>query len=61
VVARIEGRRQGKTVLLSVYYDSMPAGPGASDGGVGVVAALEIARALKADPAPNNPIILLFN
>jgi len=28
---------------------------------VGVVAALEIARALKADPAPNNPIILLFN
>src|SRR5712671_1619531 len=61
LVARIEGRRPGKAVLLSVHYDSVAAGPGASDDGVGVAAALEIARALKADPAPRNPIVLLFN
>ncbi len=61
LLARIEGRRPGKAVLLSVHYDSVPAGPGASDDGVGVAAALEIARALKADPAPPNPIVLLFN
>ena len=61
LVARIEGRRPGKAVLLSVHYDSVPAGPGASDDGAGVAAALEIARALKADPAPRNPIVLLFN
>jgi hypothetical protein len=48
-------------VLLSVHYDSVPAGPGASDDGAGVAAALEIARALKADPAPRNPIVLLFD
>jgi len=61
LVARIEGRRPGRAVLLSVHYDSVPAGPGASDDGAGVAAALEIARALKADPAPPNPIVLLFN
>ena len=61
VVARIEGSHPEKSVLLSVHYDSVPAGPGASDDGVGVAAALEIARALKADPAPLHPVILLFN
>jgi Peptidase family M28 len=61
LAVRIEGRRLRRTVLLSVHYDSVPAGPGASDDGAGVAAALEIARALKADPAPPNPIVLLFN
>ena len=61
VLARIEGVRPGKAVLLSVHYDSVAAGPGASDDGIGVAAALEIARVLKTDPAPQNPIVLLFN
>ncbi|HKC60819.1 MAG TPA: M20/M25/M40 family metallo-hydrolase [Myxococcales bacterium] len=61
LVARIEGTRPGKAVLLSVHYDSVPAGPGASDDGAGVAAALEIARALKADPAPPHPVVFLFN
>ena len=61
VLARLDGTDGGKAVLLSVHYDSVPAGPGASDDGVGVAAALEVARALKADPPPKNPIILLFN
>src|SRR5215470_5806448 len=61
VVARIEGSRPGKAVLLSVHYDSVAAGPGAGDDGAGVAAALEIVRALKSDPPPLHPIVLLFN
>jgi hypothetical protein len=45
---------------LSAHYDSVPAGPGASDDGAGVAGMLEIARILKARPAPRHPIVLLF-
>ncbi|HWE25618.1 MAG TPA: M28 family peptidase, partial [Myxococcales bacterium] len=45
VLARLDGTGRGKAVLLSVHYDSVPAGPGASDDGIGVAAALEVARA----------------
>ena len=61
VIARLDGTRAGKAVLLSVHYDSVPAGPGASDDGVGVAAALEVARALKQGRPAANPIVLLFN
>lgn len=61
VLARLDGASAGKAVLLSVHYDSVPAGPGASDDGIGVAAALEVARALKAGPAPKNGVMLLFN
>src|SRR5207245_1604029 len=61
VIARLDGQRAGKGVLLSVHYDSVPAGPGASDDGAGVSAALEIARALKAGPPPERPVLLLLN
>jgi hypothetical protein len=61
VLARLDGMRGGKAVLLSVHYDSVAAGPGASDDGVGVAAALEVARALKASAPLKNPIIFLFN
>ncbi len=47
-------------VLLSAHYDSVPAGPGASDDGAGVASMLEIARILKTLPAPRHPIILLI-
>jgi hypothetical protein len=47
-------------VLLSAHYDSVPAGPGASDDGAGVAAVLEIARILVAMPAPPHPIVLLL-
>src|SRR5438445_4253722 len=61
VLARVDGAGGGKAVLLSVHYDSVPAGPGASDDGVGVAAAREIARILKAQPAAKNPVISVFN
>ena len=46
VVATI-GPAQGRHVLLVSHYDSTPAGPGASDDGIGVAAMLETAFLLK--------------
>jgi len=65
VVARLDssGDPSGSqdAVLLSSHYDSVPAGPGYSDDGTSVAAALEIARALKAMPAPLHPVIFLID
>jgi len=46
-------------VLLTAHYDSVPAGPGASDDGAGVANLLEIARILTVMPARRHPIVLL--
>ena len=43
------------------HYDSVPAGPGASDDGAGVAAVLEIARILKAGPPPRHGVLLLID
>jgi Peptidase family M28 len=51
----------GDMVLLAAHYDSVPAGPGDSDDGTGMATVLEIARALKALPAPRHSIILLID
>jgi hypothetical protein len=62
IVARLNGGNadSGKgLVLLAAHYDSVPAGPGASDDGAGVATVLEIARILAARPAPRHPIVLL--
>jgi Peptidase family M28 len=47
-------------VMLAAHYDSVPAGPGASDDGVGVANLLEIARVLSVTPPPKHPIVLLI-
>ena len=62
VIARLDGTDPASgAVLLAAHYDSVPAGPGAGDDGVGVASVLEIARVLKAEPARRHPIILLIN
>jgi peptidase M28-like protein len=61
VVAALPGRQAGKAVLLCAHYDSVGAGPGASDDGMGVAALLEIARIVKAEPARENPVLFLFD
>ncbi len=65
VVARLEGTEgdpdASDAVLLSAHYDSVPAGPGDSDDGTGMAAVLEIARALKALPAPRHSVVLLID
>jgi hypothetical protein len=50
----------GDAVLLASHYDSVPAGPGASDDGAAVATELEIARILAARPTPPHPMVLLF-
>jgi Peptidase family M28 len=47
-------------VMLAAHYDSVPAGPGASDDGAGVATMLEIARILAARPRPPHPVVLLI-
>jgi hypothetical protein len=61
VVARFEGLESGAAVLLAAHYDSVPAGPGASDDGAGTATELEIARALKSLPKPRHSIIFLID
>jgi Peptidase family M28 len=50
-------------ILLAAHYDSVGAGPGASDDGVGVAAALEIARIISAAgaAATRHPIVILIS
>jgi Peptidase family M28 len=57
-LGNISGR--GDAVLLASHYDSVPAGPGASDDGAAVATELEIARILAARPAPPHSVVLLF-
>jgi hypothetical protein len=61
VLARLDGREPGVSVLLASHYDSVPAGPGASDDGVGTATVLEIARVLKTIPAPRHSVIFLID
>jgi len=61
VVARLDGTTPGNAVLVSAHYDSVPAGPGASDDGVGTACVIEIARAIKARPKLTHPVIFLLN
>ncbi|MGC1201116.1 MAG: M20/M25/M40 family metallo-hydrolase [Candidatus Acidiferrales bacterium] len=61
ILARLDGSAPGQAVLLASHYDSVPAGPGASDDGAGVAAVLEIARALKSFPQPRHSIVLLID
>jgi len=61
VLARLDGLESGSAVLLAAHYDSVPAGPGASDDGAGTATALEIARVLKNIPQPRHAIVLLID
>lgn len=58
VIARAPGTRQGDVVLLAAHYDSVAAGPGASDDGMGVATLLEVARAIRNDH-PRNRVTFL--
>jgi hypothetical protein len=61
VLARLPGREPGKSVLLAAHYDSVPAGPGASDDMAGVAAVLEVARVLKTRPPLRHGVLLLLD
>lgn len=57
IIARPPGAA-GDIVLVVAHYDSVAAGPGASDDGVGVAALLETARAIRGERS-RNPVAFL--
>ena len=61
ITAVAPGSVKAPAVMLVAHYDSVAAGPGASDDGAGVAALLEIARVLAAEPARRNPVVFLFD
>ncbi len=60
VLARIPGASSTGAVLLMAHYDGVPHSPAAADDGVGVVAILEVLRALQAGPPLANDLIVLL-
>ncbi len=51
----------GRAILLVAHYDSVPAGPGASDDESGVATVIETARALRAEGrASDHPVLALL-
>ena len=62
ILARIDGTDTTVgAVLLAAHYDSVPAGPGASDDGASFASVLEIANNLKSLPRPRHSIIFLID
>ncbi|HRC84734.1 MAG TPA: M20/M25/M40 family metallo-hydrolase, partial [Thermoanaerobaculia bacterium] len=62
LLARLPGTANSdKALLLVAHYDSVPAGPGASDDGAGVATLLETARALAASPRAVNDVLFLLS
>jgi hypothetical protein len=59
VIARLPGQASGDALVLAAHYDSVPAGPGASDDGVGVATMLEVARAVRTEQF-RNPVVFLI-
>ena len=62
ILARIKGRKPGKSLILLSHYDSAPfASKGASDDAVGVATVLEVVRAIKSkNNKPLHDIIILI-
>ncbi len=61
VLARLPGTSGAKAVLLAAHFDSVPAGPGASDDGMGVAVLLEAARILRGEGPRRNPVLFLID
>jgi len=59
IIARRHADSSGRHVLLVSHYDSVAAGPGASDAGISVAAMVESARALASDANHRNPVVFL--
>ncbi|WP_411288957.1 M20/M25/M40 family metallo-hydrolase [Phenylobacterium sp.] len=61
VIGVLPGRdRSLPAVALMAHYDSVPGSPGAADDAAGVAAALEIARAVKAQGVPARDLMLVI-
>jgi len=59
IIAVHRGTGNGKAVLVSAHYDSVPGGPGVSDDGAGVSVVLELSRAVAGKTTRNDIIFLI--
>ena len=59
IVARQPGARRANAVFLTAHYDSVGAGPGASDDGAGVATLIDVAQVLRGRRF-RNPIAILI-
>lgn len=59
ILARLPGDARADTLLVSAHYDSVAAGPGATDDGVGVATILETARAVRGSHFRNTILFLV--
>jgi hypothetical protein len=60
VVGLLPGAGGGQAILLMAHYDSVPHADGAGDDAAAAAAILEIVRALRAGPALQRDLIVLF-
>ncbi|MGH3981638.1 MAG: M20/M25/M40 family metallo-hydrolase [Pseudonocardiaceae bacterium] len=60
IVATLPGRDPTGSVVLAAHYDSVAAGPGASDDGAAIAAMLETVRALRGGDQLRNDLVLLI-
>lgn len=60
IIARLPAQQSGPAVVLCAHYDSVFAGPGASDDGTGVASLLEIARIVRTEKY-RNPVAFLID
>lgn len=61
VIVRIPGTANTGAIAINAHYDGGSTGPAAGDNGVGVVATLEVVRALLAGPVLANDLIIVFS
>lgn len=59
IMARLPGDARADTLAVVAHYDSVAAGPGASDDGIGVATVLETARALRGQAFRNSVLFLI--
>ena len=59
VLAWLPGDARADTLMLSAHYDSVAAGPGASDDGIGFGTVLEVARAVRHNRFRNTILFLI--
>src|SRR5437762_8309798 len=59
ILATLPGDPRADVLMLSAHYDSVGAGPGATDDGVGVATLLEVARAIRREQFRNTILFLI--
>lgn len=60
VIGVLKGTEEGKALMLSAHYDSVPTGPGANDNAAAVAALLEVGKIVKEEKPLKNDIWFVF-